>query len=600
MNAHCRASTFMTTRLEEYALIGDGESAALVGKGGSIDWLCWPRFDSDACFAALVGREANGRWKIGPPDDHAHATWRYRENTLIVETEFVVDSGRAKLIDFMPMRDGAPSLARRVVGLQGEVQLRMDLGLRFGYGTVPPWYETDSRRLVGRVGPDLAVLYSDVPVSVEDHDATAEFSVKEGQTADFLLRHGSSTAAPPPPASVQRLLGETHDYWCRWIDRFKKPTDWPDAVKRSLITLKALINRPTGGILAAPTTSLPEVPGGSMNWDYRYSWLRDSTFALASLLNAGYAEEAEAWRDWILRTIAGTPEHVQIMYRIDGGRELSERTIDWLEGYDWSRPVRAGNGAAGQRQIDIYGELIDALHLADRAGLDGSPHADEIRLPLVNHVERVWCERGHGIWESRGEPRHYVYSKIMAWAAIDRFLLNSNVSRTLETHEKSRLLRLKQAIHGEVCDEGFHPGVGSFVQYYGGEELDASLLLIPALQFLPATDPRMIGTVARVEKELVDSGLVYRSSKARESSQGAFLACSAWLADCYLAQGRQQEARATFERLLSVRGELGLLSEEYNIRGRRLCGNYPQGLSHLSIVTTGIGLCGPVLQRGGG
>lgn len=590
----------MTTPLEKYALIGDGESAALVAKGGSIDWLCWPRFDSDACFSALIGEDTNGRWKIEPRGGDVRSTWRYREDTLIVETEFTVDGGRAQLIDFMPMRAGAPSLVRRVVGLAGEVPMRMTLGLRFGYGTVPPWFENDGRRLVGRVGPDLTVLYTDVPVSVEHHDAIADFSIKEGQTVDFLLRIGSSTAEPPPPAPVDRLMADTDGYWRRWIGHFEKPTDWPDVVRRSLITLKALINRPTGGIVAAPTTSLPEVPGGSMNWDYRFSWLRDSTFTLAALLNAGYTEEAGAWRDWILRTIAGSPEHIQIMYHIDGGRELSEWTADWLEGYDWSTPVRVGNAAAKQRQIDIYGELLDVLHLADRAGLDGKPHGLEVRHAIVNHLESAWSEPGHGIWESRGEPRHYVYSKVMAWVAVDRLLRNSAATNKLDANEEQRLCRLRETIHTQVCEEGFHPGLGSFVQYYGGEELDAALLLIPALKFLPADDPRMVGTVTRVEQELVEDGLLYRSSNARRSSQGAFLACSAWLADCYMAQGREKDARASFERLLSVRSELGLLSEEYNLRGRRLCGNFPQALSHLALVTTGIGLCGPVLQRGGG
>lgn len=590
----------MTIPLEDYALIGDGESAALVGKSGSIDWLCWPRFDSDACFAALIGQETNGRWSIGPRSDDARSTWRYRQDTLILETEFTVDGGRAKLVDFMPMRAGAPSLVRRVVGLTGEVPLRTTLGLRFGYGTVPPWFENDGRRLVGRVGPDLTVLYADVPVSIEHHDAIADFDIKEGQTVDFLLRVGSSTDDPPPPVPVDRLMSDTEDYWRQWIGHFEKPTDWPEAVRRSLITLKALINRPTGGIVAAPTTSLPEVPGGSMNWDYRYSWLRDSTFTLAALLNAGYTEEARAWRDWILRTIAGSPEHIQIMYRIDGGRELSEWTADWLEGYGWSSPVRVGNAAAKQRQIDIYGELVDVLHLAERAGLDGDTRALEVQHAIVDHLQDVWCEPGHGIWESRGEPRHYVYSKVMAWAAVDRFLRNSGAKNTIDADEERRLCGLRDAIHRQVCEEGFHSGLESFVQYYGGEELDASLLLIPALKFLPATDPRMTGTVARVEKELIEDGFLYRSSNARNSGQGAFLACNAWLADCYMGQRRERDARAAFERLLSVRSELGLLSEEYNLRGRRLCGNYPQALSHLALVTTGVGLCGPVLQRGGG
>ncbi len=590
----------MTSPLESYALIGDGQSAALVCKNGAIDWLCWPRFDSDACFARLLGRHDNGQWQIAPRGTEARSAWRYREDTLIVENDFHVDGGSVRLIDLMPMRRGAPSLVRRVVGLKGEVSLRSVLSLRFGYGSVPPWIECEGRRLVGHVGPDLIVLYADVPVELAGHDAVADFSLREGDTVDFVLRIGKSTEEPPPPLSVEGAIAETEDYWREWIGHFDRPTDWPEAVRRSLITLKALINTPTGGIVAAPTCSLPEVPGGQMNWDYRYCWLRDSTFTLTALLNAGYTDEAKAWRDWILRTIAGSPEHIQIMYRIDGGRELSEWTADWLEGYDWSSPVRVGNAAARQRQVDIYGELIDVLHLADRAGLDSAPHALKIEHAIINRLEFGWRMPGHGIWESRGEPRHYVYSKVMAWVAIDRFLRHGGSPELLDTDEKQHLSQLRETIHREVCDEGYHPGLDSFVQYYGGQEIDAALLLIPAVNFLPPDDPRMLGTVARVEKELLDDGLLYRNSEARGSGQGAFLACSCWLADCYQAQGREQEARTTFERLLSVRSELGLLSEEYTIRGSRLCGNYPQALSHLALITTGIGLCGPVLQRGGG
>ena len=590
----------MTSPLESYALIGDGQSAALVCKTGAIDWLCWPRFDSDACFARLLGRHDNGQWQIAPRGAETRSAWRYREDTLIVENDFHVDGGSVRLIDLMPMRRGAPSLVRRVVGLKGEVSLRSVLSLRFGYGSVPPWIECEGRRLVGRVGPDLIVLYADVPVELAGHDAVADFNLREGDTVDFVLRIGKSTEEPPPPLSVEGAIAETEDYWREWIGHFDRPTDWPEAVRRSLITLKALINTPTGGIVAAPTCSLPEVPGGQMNWDYRYCWLRDSTFTLTALLNAGYTDEAKAWRDWILRTIAGSPEHIQIMYRIDGGRELSEWTADWLEGYDWSSPVRIGNAAARQRQVDIYGELIDVLHLADRAGLDSAPHALKIEHAIINRLESGWRMPGHGIWESRGEPRHYVYSKVMAWVAIDRFLRHGGSSELLDTDEKQHLSQLRETIHREVCDEGYHPGLDSFVQYYGGQEIDAALLLIPAVNFLPPDDPRMLGTVARVEKELLDDGLLYRNSEARGSGQGAFLACSCWLADCYQAQGREQDARTTFERLLSVRSELGLLSEEYTIRGSRLCGNYPQALSHLALVTTGIGLCGPVLQRGGG
>ena len=590
----------MTSRLENYGLIGDGQSAALVGKNGSIDWLCLPRFDSDACLASLLGSEENGRWLIAPRGRHQCTARRYRTDTLTIETEFRVDGGAIRLVDFMPIHKGQPSLVRQVVGLGGEVPVHMELALRFAHGFVPPSMEIDGRRAVGRVGPDLVVLYADVPLELRGFDPIGEFTVREGDSVSFVLHAGDSTAPPPPPFDAELAASDTDDHWRRWIGRFNKPTDWPEAVKRSLITVKALTSQQTGGILAAPTCSLPEVPGSRMNWDYRYCWLRDAAFSLVALLNAGYHEEAEAWRDWILRAIAGSPGHMQIMYRLDGGRDLAEWTADWLEGYDWSTPVRVGNAAARQRQIDVFGELLDIFDLAERTGMDETPQTRGIERAIVDHLETGWRERGHGIWESRGEPRHYVYSKVMAWVAVDRFRRRNESTVGVDNDERRRLAGLAQRIHREVCDEGFHTGLGSFVQYYGGDEIDASLLLIPAVGFLPANHPRMVGTVARIEKELVEDGLVYRDSQARRSGTGAFLACSCWLADCYAAQGRERDARTTFERLLSLSGELGLLSEEYSIRAGKLCGNYPQGLSHLAVVTTGIGLCGPVLQRGGG
>jgi GH15 family glucan-1,4-alpha-glucosidase len=590
----------MTCWLENYGMIGDGQSAALVCRDGSVDWLCWPRFDSDACFAALLGREQRGYWRIAPRGKCLGSGWRYREDTMLLETVFSVGDGTMRVLNFMPMRSGSPTLVRQVTGVQGEVAARMEMRLRFDYGSLPPWGEIEDRRYLGRVGPDLVVLYSDVPLERDGRDPVCQFTIREGQTINFVLRHGEAIHAPPLPIDVGSAIEKTERYWREWIGRFNKPTDWPEAVRRSLLTMKALINRPTGGILAAPSCSLPEVPGGCMNWDYRFCWLRDSTFALAALINAGYTEEAEAWRDWLLRAIAGTPEHVQIMYRIDGDRELREAEIEWLDGYEWSKPVHVGNAAARQRQLDVFGELIDLFHLADRAGIERTEHSRTIERAIIEHLEKTWREAGHGLWESRGDPKHYVYSKVMAWVAIDRFLKRSTSGGEIGENLRNRLLALRTSIHNEVCEEGYHPGLESFVQHYGGQDADASLLLIPTLGFLPPDDPRVKGTVARIERELVCDGLVYRSSESRDNGSGAFLACNCWLADCYQLQGREADARAALERLLAVQNDLGLLSEEYNISGKRLVGNFPQTLSHVALITTAVGLCGDVYQRGGG
>jgi GH15 family glucan-1,4-alpha-glucosidase len=590
----------MTCWLEEYGLIGDGESAALVSRDGSIDWLCWPRFDSDACFAALLGRDQRGRWSLEPQGKYARAGWRYRKNTLLLETEFAVSGGRMRVLDFMPIRSDHPTLVRQVTGLHGEVPCRMELRLRFDYGLVPPWSEVQDRRCIGRIGPALMVLYSDVPLTLDRKDPVAEFVLRKGQTINFVLRFCSSKDAPPPPINVGEAIDRTERYWREWIGRFDKRTDWPEAVRRSLLTLKALINRPTGGMVAAPTTSLPEIPSDSYNWDYRYCWLRDSTFTLTALLNAGYTEEAEAWRDWILRAIAGSPENIQIMYRIDGAREMTEWEVDWLDGYEWSKPVRIGNLASRQRQLDVFGELIDAFNIAERAGIKRTEHSKTIERAIIEHLEGVWQQSGHGIWETRDEEKHYVYSKVMAWVAVDRFLKQSVAGGEIDKDLRRRFAALRDEMHREVCEEGYHPGLDSFVQHYGGLEIDASLLLLPTLHFLPANDPRIKGTVARIERELISDGLVYRTTRSRDNGQGAFLVCNCWLADCYQLQGRMAEARASFERLLSVRSEVGLLSEEYNVRGKRLIGNFPQALSHLGLVTTALGLCGDVYQRGGG
>ncbi len=590
----------MSAPLEDYAMIGDGESAALVRKTGSIDWLCWPRFDSDACLAALIGDERNGSWVLAPRDGDFEATRRYRDDTLILETDFSTATGAARLVDFMPMRERFPALVRSVVGLRGTVAMEHRLRLRFGYGAVPPWLELTDRRAIGRVGPDVAVLDASVGLTRHGQDVAAEFTVQAGERQTFVLQMATPDAGVPGRLDTDAAERETEGFWRDWIGRFDKPTDWPEAVRRSLIVLKALISRSSGGIVAAPTTSLPEVAGGEMNWDYRYCWLRDAAFTVSALLNAGYHEEARAWRDWILRTIAGTPEHIQIMYRADGARHLNEWTAPWLSGYRWAKPVRIGNAAAHQRQIDVYGELVEVLHLAQRAGIPRQPQGLAVEEAIIRRLEALRYDSGHGIWENRGEPRRYVYSQVMAWVALDRFVRGSASAQAASDDLLARAAHRRDQIHREVCRDGYDSGLDSFVESYGSHEIDAALLLLPIVGFLPIEDPRVRATIARIERELVVDGLLYRTGRARAHDQGAFLACSCWLADCLQMQGRKAAARRVFERLLEVRNDVGLLAEEYDLRSRRLAGNFPQALSHLALVTTGLALCGPVLQRGGG
>jgi GH15 family glucan-1,4-alpha-glucosidase len=587
----------MSRRLEDYAMIGDGETAALVGRDGSIDWLCWPRFDADACFAALLGTVEHGRWIIAPATPVTDVSRGYLEDTLILETVFKTATGAIKLIDFMPIRDGSPCLIREITGIGGEVSVRLDINLRFDYGSIPPWSEATETGFVARVGPDLVVLHAPIALSIERDAASAAFKVGAGQCLTFCLRHAASTDDVPPAIEPKAAQRATAHYWREWIGRFHGRTAWPTAVRRSLITLKALIHQPSGGLIAAPTTSLPERPGGTMNWDYRFCWLRDATFTLSALLNAGYHEEALAWRDWMMRAVAGTPARMRIMYRIDGGRHLNEWTVDWLPGFNHTAPVRVGNAAAAQHQIDVIGELLDSLALCARAGLPSTSHTAEMQRALVRHLEATWQSTGHGIWEARSEARHYTYSKAMAWAGLDRFIRGPG-AESCDPTERARLAALRDRIHGEICSEGFHPGLGSFVQHYGGQELDASLLLLPLIGFLPIDDPRIDGTIAAVERHLMADGLVIRHRIGDGGSpEGAFIACTCWLADCLSLQGRHAAARAAFERVLSLANDVGLLAEEYNLRGRHLAGNFPQALSHLAVVNTGLGLCGPVLQR---
>lgn len=593
----------MSTKLEDYAMIGDGETVALVSRTGSIDWLCLPRFDSDACFAALLGEPSHGSWQIAPDATPTDIRRRYCGDTLVLETEFVTPEGVAQVLDFMPIRQGKNSAVIRIVtGIEGTVAMRSTLSARFDYGTVSPWY-TDEKdgAIIGRVGPDLVVLRAEVPMTREGETITAAFTVKTGQRFAFTLQHDGSTAEPPPALDSERLLGATKTWWLDWIAPFDKATEWPELVKRSLIVLKALTYFPTGGIVAAGTAGLPEKPGGRMNWDYRYCWLRDSTFTLTAFLNAGFKEEARAWLHWLLRAIAGNPDRIRIAYRVDGGRHLQEWDADWLPGWEGARPVRIGNGAAGQRQLDIFGEIIDSTHLAERAGLERSDWEGEIERRLVLRVAETWRDPDQGLWESRGSPRHYVYSKAMAWVAVDRFLKMQGTQSHCAPELRQRLQALRDEMHAEICARGWSERRGSFVAHYTTRRLDGSLLLLPLVGFLPVEDPRMAATIAACEAELMEGGFMRRhKASAFGTEEGSFLACSCWLANCMVLQGRQDEARALLGRIAGIANEVGLLSEEYHVREGRLLGNMPQALSHLSFINAALNLSGPVLQRGGG
>lgn len=586
----------MARLVEDYGLIGDGKTAALVSRNGSIDWLCWPRFDSDACFAALLGTEDHGRWLIEPVQD-ARRTRQYQTDTLILETEFETGHGAVRLTDFMPVGDDFSAIVRLVTGLHGTTKMRMVLNLRFDYGSLPPWLHCCEDGFDAYVGPDRVVLRSPVPIASHIDRVEAKFNVAEGETFAFVLAYGDWSAGAPAPIDAKKALVNTQNYWREWIGGFEKTTDWPEAVRRSLLTLKAMIYRPTGGIVAAPTTSLPEAPGGEMNWDYRYSWVRDATFTLAALLSAGFEEEAADWRDWLLRAVAGLPDKMRIMYRVDGSRRLEEWQVPWLPGFRWASPVRIGNAASRQRQLDIYGELIDTLHLAAKAGLERSEQGLEIEEAIVLHVETIWQEPDQGMWESRAKPRHYVYSKVLAWVAVDRFVAGRATTKHAGRTLLTRMTVLRDRIHAQVCSEGYDEGLRTFVAYYGSRELDASLLLLPLVGFLPIEDERIASTITAIERDLVSDGLVRRWRPHYKDPEGAFLACTCWLAECQIMQGRRDAARQTFERLLSVRNDLGLLSEEYDVEAGRLAGNFPQALSHLALVQTALSLCGPTMRR---
>lgn len=600
-------------KIEDYALIGDCHSAALVGRNGSIDWLCWPRFDSAACFAALLGERRHGHWRISPSSRISPASGgevicrsrAYRPGTLVLETEFETAEGAVTLVDFMPVQDRQCDLVRQVIGRRGRVTLDMELVLRFDYGASVPWVSRlpDGNGVRAIAGPDMAVLRTQVPLQGRDLTTVAHFAVGEGETATFVLTHSASHLEDPAPLDAAAALRDTEAFWKKWSDRCTVGGKWPEPVGRSLITLKALTYAPTGGIVAAPTTSLPEKLGGVRNWDYRYCWLRDATLTLLALMNAGCFEEAESWRGWLLRAVAGLPEQVQIMYGIAGERRMPEWTIDWLPGYEGSAPVRVGNAAASQLQLDTFGEMMDVLYQGSKGGLARNEATWGLQIALLEHLAKVWRSMDEGIWEVRGPRRHFTYSKVMAWVAFDRAV--KLVEQFGMKGPVGAWRELRKIIHDDVCRNGFNAARGSFVQSYGSQELDASLLLIPITGFLPASDPRVVSTVKQIEEELVIDGFVHRY-RTRESidglppGEGVFLACSFWLADNFLLQGRVEEAQALFERLLKLRNDVGLLSEEYDPVARRFLGNFPQAFSHVALINTAMNLGGarkPVEQR---
>jgi GH15 family glucan-1,4-alpha-glucosidase len=594
----------MPARIEDYALLGDCYTAALVGRDGSIDWLCLPRFDSGACFAAVLGTPEHGRWLLAPAGDLRAVRRRYRPGSLVLETDLETADGLVTVVDCMPLRyNNAPSLVRVVEGRRGTVRMRLELVIRFDYGSIIPWVQRTADGLSAIAGPDRLLLHTRVPLHGVGFTTVAEFDVAAGQREEFTLLWHPSHEDPPPPLDPDWAIGETERWWGRWSTRCAYTGRWRDAVVRSLVTLKALTYAPTGGIVAAPTTSLPEQLGGVRNWDYRYCWLRDATFTLFALLNTGYLEEARAWRSWLLRAVAGRPAEARILYGVAGERRLPELVLDWLPGYEQSRPVRVGNAASEQFQLDVYGEVIDALYHARLAGLEPDPNAWPLAVALLEFLEAAWRRPDEGIWEVRGPRRHFTHSKVMAWVALDRGV--KAIERFGFQGPLERWRRERDAIHAEVCRDGFDPGLNSFVQSYGSKDLDASLLMIPLVGFLPPTDARVRGTVAAVEQQLLADGFVLRYRTHRETDglpegEGAFLPCTFWFADNLYLQGRQQEAEQLFERLLGLRNDVGLLSEEYAPRARRLVGNFPQAFSHVALVNTAINLSptvGPAEQR---
>ncbi len=575
--------------IEDYALIGDCHTAALVGSNGSIDWLCFPRFDSGACFAALLGGAAHGRWLLAPAGKINRTRRRYLDDSLVLETEFQTARGSVRVTDFMPMSDERWDVVRIVEGLSGSVAMRMELIVRFDYGSIVPWVRRVNDLLVLTAGPDTLELGATVKVEGRNMKTVAQFSVRRGERESFVLNYRPSHFRTRPQVDPAKALKRTTAHWHRWSARCLYRGRWRAAVLRSLITLKALTYQPTGGMVAAPTTSLPEQLGGVRNWDYRYCWLRDATFTLNALLLAGYNQEAAAWREWLLRAVAGSPQDLQIVYGVSGTRRLDEIELPWLPGYKNSKPVRIGNAASTQFQLDVYGEVMDSLHLARAADLKPHPQAWSVQLALLEFLESHWEDPDEGLWEIRGPRRHFSHSKIMAWVAFDRAIKDADKDRL--DGPVARWRRVRDRIHAQVCARGFDRANNTFVQCYESKFLDASLLMIPLVGFLPPGDPRVLGTIAAIEKHLLVKGLLLRYSTvtrvdALPAGEGAFLACTFWLADCYALTGRRKEAEALFERLLALGNDLGLFAEEYDPRAQRMLGNFPQALTHMALVNT--------------
>ena len=593
----------MSSLIEDYAVIGDCHTAALVARDGSIDWLCFPRFDSGACFAALLGSEENGRWLLSPANKIHSVRRRYREDTLVLETDYETEDGAVTLIDCMPPRSKEPDVVRMVVGRRGQVRMRLRLTIRFDYGSIVPWVRRTHKGIRAIAGPDTLVLQTNVDLRGEGLTTIAEFTVSEGERVPFVLLWHPSHELTPSIDDPEDTIVHTERWWREWSSRCTYEGPWRANVLRSLITLKALTYAPTGGIVAAPTTSLPEQLGGTRNWDYRYCWIRDATFTLYSLIHGGYTDEAHAWRDWLLRAVAGKPSELNIMYGLAGERRLTELEIGWLPGYEGSAPVRTGNAAHRQFQLDVYGEVMDALYVARREGLPPDENAWRVQKALIEFLESAWTKPDEGIWEVRGPRRHFTHSKVMAWVAVDRTV--KAIERFGLKGPVERWRKLCSAIHDEVCHKGFDTERNTFVQFYGGKELDASLLMIPLVGFLPPDDPRVRGTIAAIQSDLVRDGFVARYNPKEEvdglpPGEGVFLPCTFWLADNLALQGRLSDAQQLFERLLSLCNDVGLLSEEYDSQKRRLVGNFPQAFTHVSLINTACNLSratGPAKDR---
>jgi len=583
------AESYDPLSVEDYAIIGDCTTAALVGRNGSVDWLCLPRFDSGACFAALLGHAQHGRWLIAPADATAKATRSYHADTLVLETVFETASGSFALIDFMPVNQPATALVRIVEGRRGTVEVHMNMKVRFDYGSSVPWVSRldDESGIQAIAGRNLVTFRGSVATRGEDLSTKADFAITANQREWFVLSYGPSHRAPPPALDVTAALADTLTFWRQWASRCTYRGAHRDAVMRSLLTLKALTFTETGAVVAAPTTSLPEELGGPRNWDYRYCWIRDATLTLAALMGAGYFEEAQAWREWLHRALAGTPEDLQIMYSIFGDRRLDEWEVSWLPGYQGAAPVRIGNAASGQLQLDVWGEMMGALHLAREGGLAAWPSGWPMQRQALEHLEAIWMQPDDGIWEMRGGRRDFTHSKVMAWLAFDRTIKDAEKYHLDAPLERWRAIR--DDIHRTVCERGYNSKKNTFTQCFDGEELDASLLLIPQVGFLPITDPRVANTIAAIERELLVGGFVlrYRTQSGADglpAGEGVFIPCSFWLADAYRLQGRSAEADDLIERLLALRNDVGLLSEEYDTAARRQVGNFPQAFSHMALV----------------